>query len=75
MTKAGLTKVKLEELADAAHEVIVKRPPGKPCLENLSAGSQALVGIAFTKPEICIACRWTSGCHHCHGEKAWMYYL
>ena len=60
-TQARVAKVKLEELADAAHAVIVNIPLGKPCLENLSAGSQALVGIAYMNPGICSACKWTSG--------------
>ena len=68
--KAGATKVKSEELADAAHEATAKIPPGKPCLQNLSAGSQALVASAYMKPGICSTCRWQSGCHHCDGGKA-----
>ena len=73
--KAGVAKVKLEELADAAHEVVLKDPPRKPCLENFSAASQALVGLASMKPGICSTCRWASGCNHCHGGKALRYYL
>ena len=74
--KADAVDLKMDELAVVADASMKKIPPGKPCLENLSAKARAEVNkVHVTGAGICAKCRWSSGCYECDGAHAVLYWL
>ena len=74
--KTGVVDAKVAALGEAADALVKKIPPGKPCLENLSAKAlEEVKHVHFTGVGVCSKCRWSSGCLECHGPHALLYWL